>query len=82
MITYEEDIQYQKEIEVNEACIEALDNYIGEKVVVPGKYSIPVLAQVKLRKRDDLGNPIDIKHSSPILDTMVYELELTYRRVN
>ena len=45
VLPYGEDIQYQKEVEVYEYCIEALDNYIGFKVVVPGKYFIPVLAR-------------------------------------
>ena len=36
LLPYGEDIQEQKEVEVNEAYIEALDNYIGSEVVVPG----------------------------------------------
>ena len=58
MLPYGGEIQYQKEVEVNEAYIEALDNYIGSKVVVPGKDSIPVLYWIKFRKQDALGNPI------------------------
>ena len=49
-----EDIQYQKEVEVKEAYIEALDNYIGSKLVLPGKYYIPVIDKVKPRKWDAL----------------------------
>ena len=75
MLPYGEDIQYQKEVEVNEAYIEALDKYIGSKVVVPGKYTIPVLAQIKLRKWHALGNPNGKEHSKPILDIRLYELE-------
>ena len=75
LLPYGEDIQYQKEVKVNEAYIEELYNYIGSKLVVPGKYSIPVLAQVKRRKWDALGNPIGEEHSNPILDTRIYELE-------
>ena len=37
VLSYGEYIQDQKEVEVNKAYIEALDNYIGSKVVVPGK---------------------------------------------
>ena len=58
VLPYGEEIQDQKEVEFNKAYIEALHNYIGSKVVLPGKYSIPVLARVKYRKQDDLGNPI------------------------
>ena len=82
MLPYGEDIQYQNEVKVNEAYIEELYNYIGSKLVVPGKYSIPVLAQVKRRKRDALGNPIGEEHSNPILDTRIYELESPYQRVD
>ena len=51
VLPYGEEIQDQKEVEFNKAYIEALHNYIGSKAVVPGKYSIPVLARVKFRKR-------------------------------
>ena len=59
----------------HEAYIEALDNYIGAKLVVPGKYYIPVIAQEKRRKRDASVNPVDEEPSNPILSTRVYELE-------
>ena len=58
LLSYGEQIQYQKEVEVNEACIEALEKYILSKVVVPGKYYIPVLYRVKLSKHNALGKPI------------------------
>ena len=82
MLPYGEDIQYQKEVEVNEAYIEALYNYIGSKLVVPGKDDILFLAQVKLRKRDALGNPIRKEHSNPILYTRIHELGLPDRIVD
>ena len=74
LLPYGEEIQDHKEVEVNEYFIEALDHYTGAKVVVPGKYSIPVLSRVKYRKRNSLCNPIDEEHSKPILDTSIYEL--------
>ena len=58
VLTYGEEIQDQKEVEVNKAYIEGLDNYIESKAVVPGKYSIPVLSQLKCRKRYASGNRI------------------------
>ena len=73
VLPYGEDIQYHKEVEVNEAYIEALDNYIGSKVVVTGKYYIPLLVQVKLRKLDTSGSPIGEEHSNPILNTSLYK---------
>ena len=39
VLPYGEEIQDQKEVEVHEDYIEVLDNYIGDKVVVPGKNS-------------------------------------------
>ena len=74
MLPYGEEIQYQKEVEVNKEYIEGLDKYIGAKFVTPGKYYIPVLAWVKRRKRDALGNPIGEEHRNTILDTRIYEL--------
>ena len=44
VLSYGDKILDQKEVEVNEDYIEALDNYVGVKVLVPGKYYIPVLA--------------------------------------
>ena len=58
VLPYGEEIQDQKEVDVNEAYIEALDNYIGDKLVFPDKYSIPVIAWVKHRNSDDSCNPI------------------------
>ena len=75
VLPYGEEIQDHKQVEVKKAYIEALDKYIRAKVVVPGKYSIPALSRVKRRKWDASGNPVGEKHSNPILDTRVYELE-------
>ena len=50
ILIYGEEIQDQKEVKVNKAYIEAIDNYIGAKIVVPGKYYIPILAGAKHRK--------------------------------
>ena len=77
MLPYGEEIQYHKDVEVNKAYIEALDNYIGAKVVVPGKYYIPFLSQARHRRQDTLGNPIGEEHSKPILNTRMYELQFS-----
>ena len=73
-LPYGEEIQDQKEVEVNKDYIGALENYIGTKLVVPGKYYILVIAQVKRRKRYALGKPIGEEQSNPILNTRIYEL--------
>ena len=67
---------------MKKAYIELLDNYIGSKLVVPGKYSVPVLDRVKRRKQNASGNPIDGEHSNPIINTRVYKLELPDGRVD
>ena len=74
VLPYGEDIQYQKEVQVNGAYIESLDKYIGDKVFFPGTDSIPVLVRVKRKKRDDPVNYICEEHSNPIIDTMIYQL--------
>ena len=74
VLPYSEEIQYHKEVEVKKASIESLYKYFGANIVVPGKYSIPVLARVKYRKRYASGNPVGEEHSNPIPDTRVHEL--------
>ena len=59
---------------VDEAYMEALNNYIGAEIVLAGKYAIPILAKFKKRKRDANNLPIGDANSNPILDTCIYEL--------
>ncbi|GFH61775.1 hypothetical protein CTEN210_18251 [Chaetoceros tenuissimus] len=66
---------------VDDKYLEALDNYINAKVVVPDKDGIPVLTKVKSRKRDAAGNPVGDANENPILDTRVYDLEFPDGRV-
>lgn len=69
--------------EIDEACLEAMDEHIGAKVIVPGHDNVtPILAEVKHRKRDDNGNPVGTKNDNPILDTRVYQLEFPDGRVD
>ena len=67
--------------EINEPYLESLDNYLGAKVVLPGKDSLPVLATIKKRKRDAQGNLIGEENNNPILDTRIYELEYPDSRI-
>ena len=82
MIPYGEEIQDHTEVEVNEDYIEALDNYIGAKLVVSGKDSIPVISGLKRRKRDASVKLIGEEHSNLILNTRVYYLEFPGGRVD
>lgn len=49
--------------------------------MVPEKDSIPVLAEIRKRKRDSQGNPIGEANTNPIFDTRVYGLEFPDGRV-
>jgi hypothetical protein len=75
VLPYGDEINDVKTTEVDEAYLEALDEYIGVQVVIPGRDAQPVLATVKKRKRDHDGNPSGTQNPNPILDTRVYELE-------
>ena len=70
-----------KTVEIDSTYLDYLDQYINAKVVIPGRDGIPVLAQVKRRKRDADGNPVGSPHSNPIFDSRVYELEFPDGRV-
>ena len=67
--------------EVDDAYLDALDEYIGAEIVVPGKDALPVLGKVKKRKRDFQGNPIGEYNPNPILDSRIYELEFPDGRI-
>ena len=69
--------------EIDEPYLEQLDQYIGASVVIPGTTNgvEPVLALIKGRKRDHLGNPIGLPNDNPILDTRIYQLEFPDGRV-
>lgn len=81
VLPYGDEIIDANEMEVSEAYQEALDTYLGAQVVVPGKDSQPILAKVKKRKRDSMGNAVGSSNANPILDTRVYELEFPDGRV-
>ena len=66
------DIFDQKEVDANDAYIEALGKYIGSTVVIPGHDYITVLSKVKHRKCDNEGNPIGYENHNPILENIIY----------
>ena len=82
VLPYGEDIQDQKMVEVNKAYIEQLYYYIEDKLVIQGKYYIPVLDQVTHRKWDASSNRIGEEHSNPIIHTRIYKLKIPDRRVD
>ena len=74
-LPYGDELLDQKTTEIDDAYMEALDEYIGVEVVIPGRDAQPVLAKVRKRKRDPDGLPSGTPNPNPILDTRVYELE-------
>ena len=46
--------------------------------MVPGKDYIAILTKVRGRKRDHCGNIVGNPNNNPIIDTIIYELELIY----
>ena len=69
--------------EIDNKYLDSLDEYIGTNVVIPGTSNgiEPVIAIIKGRKRDHLGNPIGSSNPNPILDTRIYQLEFPDGRV-
>ena len=75
MLPYGNEIIDLDTTEINEPYMEQVDNFLGTKVVMPGRDSVPVLAEIKNRKRNARGDLIVEPNSNPILDTRIYELE-------
>ena len=75
VLPYGQEINDQKIEEVSESYAEAMDEYIGIHVVVPIKYSIPVLEKVEGRERYHPGKLVGHPKKKSILDTIIYELE-------
>ena len=81
VLPYGDELIDLKTNEIDDAYLDALDTFLGAKVVVPGRDSIPVLTEIRKRKRDSQGNPIGEANNNPILDTRIYELEFPDGRV-
>ena len=67
--------------EIYEAYLDALDEYIGAEIIIPGRDALPDLVKVKKCKRDAYNNTIEEKNYNPILETKVYELEVPDGRI-
>ena len=82
-LPYGDEIHNATPAEIDEPYLDALDNYIGTQVVIPGSTEgiEPVVAVIKHRKRDQMGNPIGTPHSNPLLDSRIYCLEFPDGRV-
>ena len=55
--------------------LEALDEYIGANIVLPGIDGEHVLTTIKGRKRDHNGALIGSSNPNPILDTRIFQVE-------
>ena len=61
--------------EISDAYLYALDDYIGDDIVIPGRDELPVMVRVNNLKQYAYDNPIGKKKSNPISDTSIYEFE-------
>jgi hypothetical protein len=67
--------------EANNYMPETLDKYLTAEVLLPTGGEL-LRGVVKARKHDADGNPVGTRHSSPILDTREYEVELPDSSIN
>ena len=74
-LTYGYELIDVKVEEIYDAYIDALDDYIGAKVFIPGIYTLLVLRKVRNHKWGSYGNTIGEKNSNPILYHRIYDLD-------
>ena len=75
VLTYAQEIKYKNTEEVDESCVEALENYIETRIMIRGKDYIVVLTKVIGRKKYHSGNLFGYANKNPSLDTIFCELE-------
>ena len=71
----------QKTETFGKSYLEDLEKYIGNRVEVPSKDSIPFIKKIIGIKRDHSGNLVGDRNKNPILDTRIYEIEFRDGRV-
>ena len=81
VILYDQEIKDQHIEGVDEAYVEDMDEYIGTHIVLPGKYYIPVLTNIRGRKGYHSGDLVGETNNNPILGTRIYKLEFSDGRV-
>ena len=67
--------------EINQAYLEELNDFIGSKLLLPGRDLIHVLTIVKKRKLDCKDESIGEYNTNPVLDLRIYKLEFPVGRV-
>ena len=81
VILYDQEIKDQHIEGVDEAYVEDMDEYIGTHIVLPGKYYIPVLTNIRGRKGYHSCDLVGETNNNPILGTRIYKLEFSDGRV-
>ena len=71
VLIYGQGINDKKTEGVGEALVEALVEYIGTHILIPGKYSIPVLTKVRGMNRNHSGNLIGEPNKKQIPGTRI-----------
>ena len=78
VLPHGQDIKDKNTEEVDDAYVEALDEYIGNYTVVPEKDSISILTKFIGSNRYHSGNRAYKQNKNPILGTIIYGLEFLY----
>ena len=65
-LSYGDELIDVKVEEISNTYLDALDEYIGADIVIPGIYALPVMVKTKKCKHDTYGNTIVEKKYDPI----------------
>ena len=79
--TYGDELTDFKVEEISNAYLDALDEYIGDDILIPGIDALHVLVKVNNHKRGAYGNPRGEKKSNTILYTSIYKLKFLDGRI-
>ena len=80
-LSYGDELVDVKVKDIDEPYMEELDNLIGSQVKLPDKGGIPLLVNVKKRKRNSHEQPVGRAYNNPILNSRIYNLEYPNGRV-
>ena len=63
--------------EADDFTPDSYDTLLGASLQLPNPDGTTIRGTVRKRKLDNNGNPIGVRHQSPMLDTRLYEVELS-----
>jgi len=81
-LPYGDEVHEAVTAETDAAYLEEMDEMIGLSIQVEDQHNaVPILAEIKKRKRNSQGDVIGEKNDNPLLDTRIYILEYPDGRV-